>query len=48
MLLTANRQATNSFPNRKFVVKTHSKHDPELPINVKRVSFSLDDLKQRG
>lgn len=47
---TANRQATNSFPNRKFVVKTR-KHDPEtiiIPINItylpidgtcKRISF---------
>ena len=47
--LTANQQATNSFPRRKFVVKTCSKHDPEmiiiminitfLPIDGKRISF---------
>ena len=31
-LPTANRQATNSFQNRKFVVKTCTKHDPETII----------------
>ena len=31
-LPTANRQVTNSFQNRKFVVKTRSKHDLETII----------------
>ena len=31
-LPTANRQATNGFQKRKFVVKTHTKHDPETII----------------
>ena len=53
---TANWQATNSCPNRKFVVKTHSKHDPEtiiilidityLPIDGKMISYQFFMLKK--
>ena len=55
-LPTANWQATNSCLNRKFVVKTHSKHDPEtiiilidityLRIDGKMISYQFFMLKK--